>query len=158
MLLWYLLRRFTEQSSCQGCEGSLAATKLLSSLHQVQEAAVNLVFKPQFLPEVATEKEKTQSDPLQAAPAICCLLTPPVFKRCFYFAVLAVSSRCRKAIRAGHPVPSSALGSPCVTFGEGSRGKPGLACLSGNPTASTLPPRLRLSRSCQLPSAFLNTA
>lgn len=58
MLLWYLLRRFTEQSSCQGREGSLAATKLLSSLHQVQEAAVNLVFKPQFLPGVQRRKKK----------------------------------------------------------------------------------------------------
>lgn len=38
-----------------------------------------------------------------------------------YFAALAVliSSRCRKAIRAGHPVPSSAPGSLWVTFQDG---------------------------------------
>lgn len=82
---------------------------------------------------------------------ICCLLTPPVFKTGIYFAGLAVliSSRCRKAIRAGHPVPGSAPSSLCVTFGDGGGGKPDLVCLSGSAgVALALPPCLSLSHSC----------
>lgn len=74
-----------------------------------------------------------------------------------YFAALAVliSSRCRKAIRAGHPVPSSAPGSLWVTFRMVWE-KPDLSGSAG--AAFALPPCLSLSHSCQLPSVFLKTA
>jgi len=89
------------------------------------------------------------------------LLTPPVFKTGIYLAALAVliSARCRKAIRAGHPVPGSAPGSLGVTFGNGGREKPDPVCLSGSARAAlALPPCLSLSHSCQLLSVFLKTA
>lgn len=108
VLLWDLLLRFTEQSCCQGCNGSLAATELLQACTALQRQQFTLGLSRGFQLE-ATQQTKKQLQllhwglPTLALPQFTspCQLPAALVRICMSQAWLRVLKRKKLALHSG---------------------------------------------------------